>query len=128
MITGGCFCGQVRYDLDDGDYTVVNCHCTMCRRISAAPYVTWMIVPVGNVHLVTGEPARLKSSDDGTREFCNSCGTPVFCTNTGHPDIIDVTLCSLDEPAAFTPSVESYTDNKLNWVNDLTSIPAWKEK
>jgi hypothetical protein len=100
----------------------------MCRRTSAAPYVTWMIVPVGNVHLEKGEPASLKSSADGTRQFCKSCGTPVFCTNTAHPDIIDVTLCSLDDPATFTPSVEAYTDNKLNWVNDLSSIPAWKEK
>ena len=25
MITGGCFCGSIRYEIDDGEYGVANC-------------------------------------------------------------------------------------------------------
>lgn len=46
MIEGGRFCRRIRYAIDDGTYTAANCHCTMCRRIHAAPYVTWLVVPV----------------------------------------------------------------------------------
>ena len=44
-INGGCFCGAINYEIQDGDYLVANCHCTMCRSISGAPFVTWLIVP-----------------------------------------------------------------------------------
>ena len=33
---GGCFCGAIRYVIDDNDYGSGNCHCTMCRRTSGA--------------------------------------------------------------------------------------------
>ena len=46
MIEGGCFCKRIRYAIDDGEYLTANCHCTMCRRVHAAPYVTWLVVPV----------------------------------------------------------------------------------
>ena len=128
MITGGCFCGAIRYDLDDGNYTVLNCHCRMCRRTSAAPYVTWIVVPVANFRLTKGEPTVLNSSTDGTRRFCNLCGTPVSCVNTSHPDIIDVTLCSLDDPSAMKPTLESYPDSRLDWVSDLSALETWKKE
>ena len=45
-IEGGCFCGAIRYEIDEGKHVVANCHCTLCRKTSAAPFVTWMVVPV----------------------------------------------------------------------------------
>ena len=43
---GGCFCGTIRYEFDAEGIPVADCHCTMCRRTSGAPYVTWLVVPV----------------------------------------------------------------------------------
>ena len=45
QIEGGCFCGSVRYRFPTNDYRSSNCHCSMCRSISGAPYVAWMAVP-----------------------------------------------------------------------------------
>ncbi len=122
MIKGGCFCGAIRYEIDDVDYTVLNCHCSMCRRASGAPYVTWIVARVENFHLTKGEPAVLESSKKGSRGFCNLCGTPVTCVNTSHPDIIDVTLCSLDDPSAMKPTREFHADARLDWVSDLSGL------
>jgi len=117
MIEGGCFCGSLRYAIDDGDYMVANCHCTMCRRTSAAPFVTWMIVPASAFHYQRGEPTVLKSSDKGTRYFCSSCGTPVACVISDHPEQIDVTTGSLDAPQDYPPTVAVHQDTKLPWLS-----------
>lgn len=116
MIKGGCFCGTVRYEIDDGDYRAGHCHCTMCRRTSGAPYVTWLVVPKQRFRYTGAEPAQLESSAHGRRYFCASCGTPVVCVVDGHPDYVDITVGSLDTPEVIVPDFELYADTKLPWV------------
>jgi len=113
MIEGGCFCRRIRYRIDDGEYLTANCHCTMCRRVHAAPYVTWLVVPVKQFSYSGGAPQKLASSADGTRYFCSACGTHVACVNASHPDVIDVTLGSLDEPTRFKATMDVFTDTRL---------------
>lgn len=127
MITGGCFCGKLRYQIDPGEYTSVNCHCSLCRKINAAPYITWLIVAHNTFQFIEGSPASFRSSDNGTRQYCSDCGTAITCVNTNHPDIIDITVGSLDKPEKHEPTLEVHIDTKLSWVNDLSHIKEWKE-
>jgi hypothetical protein len=115
-IEGGCFCGEVRYEITGKVARIVNCHCTMCRRTSGAPFVTWLVVALGDFQYLKGQPSLLKSSERGSRYFCSSCGTPIACANQDHLDYIDITLGSLDDPAAFTPDAEFFTDTRLEWL------------
>ena len=116
MIEGGCFCGKIRYEIDDGKYVVANCHCSMCRRTSAAAFVTWMVVPKTAFRYATGKPTRLVSSETGVRYFCNSCGTPIACEISSSPADIDITVGSLDTPQDFPPTLDAYEDTKLAWL------------
>jgi hypothetical protein len=113
MIEGGCFCEKIRYAIQEASYPSVNCHCTMCRRIHAAPYVAWLVVPSTSFRYVTGAPTELESSEQGRRYFCSSCGTHVACINTLHPEIVDVAIGSLDAPARFVPAHDVFTDTRL---------------
>lgn len=120
MIEGGCFCGKIRFtiaDKTDGEYLVANCHCTMCRRTSAAPFVTWVMVPRTAFRYHQGEPRVLQSSKKGTRHFCPDCGTPLQCTTTDRPDVIDVTTCSLDHPERFVPTIDVHKESRLGWLH-----------
>ena len=117
MIEGGCFCGAIRYGIDDGDYLVANCHCSMCRRTSAAAFVTWMVVPAEAFRYLDGEPATLQSSENGTRRFCSACGTPLTCINSTHADQVDVTTGSLDQPQDYPARVAVHEDTKLPWLS-----------
>ncbi len=119
MSKGGCFCGNVRYEIDDGDYVVANCYCTMCRRTSGAPVVTWAVVPIENFRYLCGEPNRLDSSDRASRDFCASCGSPLACRILDKPGEIDITTSTLDNPEAFVPKYGIYTDTKLAWLHAL---------
>lgn len=120
MIAGGCFCGKIRFEIDEkpvGDYLVANCHCTMCRRTSAAPFVTWIVVPRTALHLREGAPAILKSSEKGTRNFCRDCGTPLLFFTTERPNDVDVTTGCLDTPDDYAPTVNVHEESRIKWLH-----------
>ena len=123
MISGGCFCGHLRYEIDPGDYPVANCFCSMCRRISAAPFVTWLILPKSRFHYVSGEPAILNSSAQALRHFCNRCGTPIAFMGDKRPDMVDVTTCSLDHPQNLVPTFSVHEESRLPWLTRLMHLP-----
>ena len=116
MIEGGCFCGNIRYAIEEGEYLVVNCHCTMCRKTSAAAFVTWLVVTPDSFKYVQGTPAILKSSLQGTRHFCPDCGTPLTFQSTDRVTDIDVTTGSLDEPNNYIPRAAVHEESKLKWL------------
>ena len=115
-MVGGCFCGQVRYVFTGYQFPTANCHCSMCRRTSGAAFVSWIVVPKTNFRYTAHIPKTLESSLHGTRYFCDRCGTPVACVIDSHPDVIDVTICSLDNPDCVKPKIDIYTDTKLSWI------------
>jgi hypothetical protein len=41
MLTGGCYCGAVRYETDGEPFHETICHCADCRRIVGAASVAW---------------------------------------------------------------------------------------
>lgn len=115
-IAGGCFCGKVRYELKQRDYRAANCHCSMCRRFSGAPFVTWIVVPKKAFEYTAENPASIRSSDNGTRYFCASCGTPIACVLDAHLKYVDVTVGSLDKPERFVPTLAVHEESKLGWL------------
>ena len=75
MLKGGCFCGWIRYETEVTPFDETNCHCSICRRTTGAPFVAWFSVPRSQFRLVCGEPTRFRSTAEGTRSFCPQCGT-----------------------------------------------------
>src|SRR3972149_2108198 len=126
-LEGGCFCGAVRYRITGQPARVTNCHCTMCRRTSGAPFVSWAIAGKSSFAFTTGEPARFASSADGIRKFCPRCGTPLTCELASHPDVVDVTVCSMDTPEAVVPQDHIWTSSQLPWVGLADGLPRHRE-
>ncbi|MGB5096950.1 MAG: GFA family protein [Porticoccaceae bacterium] len=118
-VTGGCFCGALRYRIDQVAQ-VANCHCSMCRRTSGAPFVSWRVVP-DHFAYTQGTPTHLKSSPRGDRYFRAVCGTPVACVVENQPDPIDITLGSLDHRNAFTPAIDVHQRGP-HWI-EIKPVP-----
>src|SRR5262249_12277169 len=123
MLTGGCFCGYVRYETHASPAKQTTCHCSVCRRTSGAPFVAWFTVPVRDYRLLAGQPARFASSSGGERSFCPQCGTPLTFQSRQYADEIDVTTCSLDDPERAPPRDHTYTRSQLSWVQLADGLP-----
>ena len=126
MLTGGCFCGRVRYEAEGAPFNQTNCHCSICRRTTGAPFVAWFSVPRSRLRL-TGEPMRFRSSGKATRSFCPECGTQLTFELDGPGDEIDVTTCSLDEPGRVPPVDHTRTSSRLEWVKLADGLPQFHE-
>ncbi len=123
MLTGGCFCGSVRYEAGGTPFHETSCHCSICRRTTGAPFVTWFSVPRTKFRLVGGEPARFRSSSKGERSFCARCGTQLTFEHEDFPGEIDVTTCSLDDPNAVPPKDHTWTGSRLDWIARADELP-----
>ena len=66
-------------------------------------------------HWTGDAPQKFQSSDHGTRYFCGTCGLPLaFCT-TKHPDDLDLTVSTLQNPEQFAPVRHVWTSTRLPW-------------
>jgi hypothetical protein len=116
MLTGGCFCGRVRYQADGPPLGPTLCHCVDCRKVAGAPMVAWFSVRPDGFRITAGEPVAFASSAGVTRQFCGHCGTPLTFRSRATPDEIDITTCSLDDPELVPPADHTWTQQRLSWV------------
>jgi hypothetical protein len=124
-VSGRCFCGAVRFEVTAPTLFCGHCHCSMCRRAHGAAFVTWFGVPYERFRVSAGEDrlVRRKSSDHGTRSFCGSCGSQLFCESTNHPDWIDVTLASMEGPIDREPEGHFHVDDRAPWTRLDDGLP-----
>jgi hypothetical protein len=127
MLHGGCFCGLIRYEVTGKPLHRTNCHCSICRRTTGAPFVTWFSVRPAEFRLIAGEPTRFRSSPLGTRSFCPRCGTQLTFEGDDSPDEIGVTTASLDDPASLPPHDHTCTSSKLPWIRLADGLPEYPE-
>ena len=120
---GGCFCGAVRYRVSGDPVSVAHCHCVHCRRTSAAAYVTWAEFPATGFAIVKGTPGRYSSRPGVMRMFCRDCGTQLTFESNPGSSTLDITACSLDDPASVTPQHHVWCDRMLPWVRPGDGLP-----
>lgn len=126
MLKGGCFCGAIGYETAGASFHQTNCHCSICRRTTGAPFVAWFSVPRSEFCFAQGTPTRYRSTAKGTRSFCSHCGTQLMFEHDDASDELDVTTCSFDDPEQLPPTDHTRTSIKLAWVElaeDLSEYP-----
>jgi hypothetical protein len=74
-ITGGCYCGKVRFKAKQKPIQQANCHCENCRRAVGAQAVAWITVKRSNFEFEKGHPKRYRTDTGAYRTFCEFCGT-----------------------------------------------------
>lgn len=123
MIEGGCYCRRMRYRVTGTPSHETNCHCSICRRTSAAPFVAWFTVAESEFRFTAGKPAEFHSTAHGTRTFCPDCGTPLTFRTSRSPGEVDVTVCSLDDPERMPPRDHTHVASRLSWVKLGDGLP-----
>jgi hypothetical protein len=123
--TGACMCGAVRFEVELPVTYCAHCHCTMCQRSHGAAFVTWIVVPNARFAISVGEAAlvRFASSDHGTRSFCGTCGSTLFCESTHNPDDIDIVLANMIDSVELAPQLHAYFDDRASWLHVDDGLP-----
>ncbi|SFM43629.1 GFA family protein [Methylobacterium pseudosasicola] len=125
MLTGGCFCGAVRYEARAAPFHETICHCADCRRMVGAAQVAWFSVPRAAFRFVAGTPSAFQSSSAVLRRFCGTCGTSLTYEVDAAPDAIDVTIASLDELDQVPPRDHTRMGSKVSWDPVGDGLPAF---
>ena len=113
MLTGGCHCGGVRFEVDvPPALDVLDCNCSMCAKTG----FLHVIVPGERFRLMTN-PAALTEYrfNTGTARhlFCRTCGIKSFYVPRSHPDGYSVNLRAIDDTSAVEVTVAPYDGR--NW-------------
>jgi hypothetical protein len=130
MVSGACLCGAVRFAVEPPTLFCAHCHCTMCQRAHGAGYVTWFAVPYERFRVLAGEDrlVRYRSSEHGTRSFCGTCGSTLFCESTNHPDWLDIVLANMEGAIDRPPGGHFYFDDRARWVTVADDLPRFGGK
>ncbi|MGE0739710.1 MAG: GFA family protein [Hyphomonadaceae bacterium] len=114
-LSGGCYCGAVRYEVEGDPMMKAQCHCRECQYISGGAPNLFMLMPADGFHYTQGEPKTFSRSDIDnpvTREFCPTCGTHIATRRPGLPAVV-LKIGTLDDPKQFQgPSAAIYTIDK----------------
>lgn len=103
-VTGGCFCGSVRYTLTiptSFKPEPHSCECTDCRKAIGGLFPVFLTVPSSALVFAPGAEATRRvwaSSASAERSFCTNCGSPLTWRDSdpGAPDEIELQVGTLD--------------------------------
>lgn len=115
-MTGGCHCGQVRYDLTPPLRGVIACHCTQCRK-SSGHFWAATSVPMTGFRLVTDDGlVWFRSSSKAQRGFCKSCGSSLFYELLGQGRI-SIGAGTLDGPTGLAVISNWFTEDAADYYH-----------
>lgn len=103
-LTGGCYCGSVRYEAEGAPIMKARCHCRECQYFTGGEGNDFMAMPVAGFRFTKGEPKSYTKPDlkgAATRQFCADCGTPLLTKSPALPVAVILKVGSLDEPGLF---------------------------
>lgn len=116
MITGGCFCGAVRYEIDAPLTKARACHCSRCRKaFSGASSAFAELSEPASFRWVAGEDrlTRYVSQEDYGLAFCGTCGSTLCGLYKG--EVMGVTLGNVDGDPGVEIEFHLFVGSKAPW-------------
>lgn len=115
--TGRCQCGSVRFAISGPIQKVYVCHCTECRKQSAAAFGISAFVKSADLTVTQGAPAKWTRIADSGREvecyFCPVCGSRVWHQSAVEDGVRRVRGGTLDTPLDVSNATHIYVSRKL---------------
>ncbi len=129
LCTGGCACGAIRYEIPAEPLASMLCHCRDCQHESGRTFTSAMAVPASAFNITQGNPKSLAvtAASGGTRRrfLWPECGSPLFSRVTTAPDIVTITVGSLDDPSGFPPQMALWVSRAHAWTHRAPALPTW---
>ena len=119
-MTGRCLCGKVHYTVTGDPAFSGICHCRNCQRYTGSAFETVVAFPSEAIK-VQGELKTYQDTGDSGqpvfRRFCPNCGSGVIADVNVLPAMTLVLAGTLDDPTAFTPTMEVFCSSAQPWMS-----------
>ena len=127
-MTGGCLCGQVRYETIGDPFAVNHCHCQSCRKHNGGPVVTLAGYQIERVRFEGDERKKYESSPGAFRAFCENCGTPLTWEGDGGDlgQIVELHISTFDDPEALVPTSHAFAPERISWFDVADELPRFE--
>lgn len=126
-ITGECFCGEVKYQVDGKLRDARSCHCSRCRKAFSSQASAYALVEPQEFKWLCGE--HLLTSFVGKHgfgfQFCSKCGSTLCGVLDG--TIHGVTLGCLNGDPEIELGMHIYVGSKAKWEVIPEGVLQFKE-
>ena len=123
VITGGCVCGGVRYEVRGKLRDVITCHCVQCRRTSGH-FVAATACRRAAFKLVKEQTLKWYVAVPGFRRgFCSECGSSLLFEQDG-AERVSIAAGSLDEPQGLKIAVQIFVSEAGDYYQLDAGVPA----
>jgi hypothetical protein len=118
-MTGGFYCGALRFEISGEILMRALCLCQTCQKISGGAGNLFMGIEAAAFRYTNGEPVRYTregAGDTPTREFCGKCGVQIAARSPKAPGGLIVKVGTLDDPSLFGgPRMVFWTQEKQDF-------------
>ncbi len=131
-ITGGCYCGAIRYESVEPPVEPGICHCRECQRWTGSAFLAAVAFTLTGFRYTKGSPKLNQSSLILERCFCPDCGSSLhsrYLVNLGdnnlaeNPDHVLVSVGTLDHPEVVEMEYHYGVESQLPWVRFDDDLP-----
>lgn len=119
---GGCLCGAVRYEVTGPLRDVVNCHCSLCRRLHGA-FGAHSKAAKDDIVITRDEGLTwYETSAIARRGFCRHCGANLFW-EPYRQDATGIVAGSLDAPTGLKTIGHIFVGEKSDFYAICDDLP-----
>ena len=124
-ITGGCICGEIRFEISAPAISTGYCHCRICQKFAGSAMSTWTAFPKSAVSFGAPEPTYFGTSPIAERGFCSTCGASISYRLLQPKEAAHIVIFtpSLDHPEDYAPVAHSGVETKLPWLEIFDDLP-----
>jgi hypothetical protein len=121
-MTGGCLCGNIKYETDADPVFTAVCHCTHCQRQAGTSFSVVVAVPAASLSM-TGQLKTFEDTGESGqpvhRRFCPECGSPIISEVDSMPGLALIKAGTLDDTKWLKPTMELFCGSAQPWVPAL---------
>jgi len=129
MVSGGCLCGAIRFEVARFVGPFELCHCTRCQKASGSAFVSTIGVRAEDVTWLSGrdgiqryEAPVLKIPPGFRTAFCGQCGSPMPIFDDDD-DWFEIPAGALDEDPELRPERHIFIECRALWYAILDDLP-----
>jgi hypothetical protein len=114
-LTGGCFCGAVRYAVAAPLKRARSCHCSRCRKAFSGAGSAYAEIEAGSLMWISGEQnlVSYEATAGWGLCFCSICGSTLCGTHNG--EVHGVTLGCIDGDPGVQIEMHLFVGSRAPW-------------